>query len=558
MNCVVEVSFVAENYVKIPVEVDKHPIHHQYVIREDRISVHYFSPDLAEHDDRDVNIKVLLVNANGKKVKATLATTGEEHEPSSFLSGTANAGSPTEEDMAEEDAESTGSPLNPLDSGTISLCIVGMGPVGRRIAFRASKGKVFQRVTLIGSDNHKFATTLQAKNDSIEVVAEDVDFAKIHEAPGVRDSLRKTDVFICATDSATSHHVNLFCLESEIPCVYSSVSLDERSASVLRVRPGDGRPCYDCIREESEFAEDEDTPRRSEVYNLTATLQMRLAEFELRQADCSFQEGPFQVPFDEQEYYTWTYGAYNGFQDAWPTVPQYKAKADPEYLDIMQWCPSSHDACSTCPSCGVAPVNVLGENGLSPVGAERPLMDTATSSDDDKDDETDDVAESKPAAGDDNQLDDVEDEYRTASDHGATIQKSGSAQSSFHGRKVPAFGRWPASLALRRPTPDSPPFFIEKCELDAIERNVRQYRHVETGGDLFGSWSESGHESERHIAARARFALGPGINCARTSVSFYQDDKYLKRAGDVMVGTHQQTQVRDLTIKIPPQSIDTK
>ena len=50
--------------------------------------------------------------------------------------------------------------------------------------------------------------------------------------------------------------------------------------------------------------------------------------------------------------------------------------------------------------------------------------------------------------------------------------------------------------------------------------------HIETGGDLFGLWSNK-------YTAVIQLVLGPGKGCRRTSTSFYQDVNYLEK-----VGTH--------------------
>ena len=51
--------------------------------------------------------------------------------------------------------------------------------------------------------------------------------------------------------------------------------------------------------------------------------------------------------------------------------------------------------------------------------------------------------------------------------------------------------------------------------------------NIETGGDLFGLWAD------KHKAV-IQLALGPGKGCRRTSVSFYQDVKYLEQVGSYL------------------------
>ena len=50
---------------------------------------------------------------------------------------------------------------------------------------------------------------------------------------------------------------------------------------------------------------------------------------------------------------------------------------------------------------------------------------------------------------------------------------------------------------------------------------------IETGGDLFGLWAD------KHTAV-IQFVVGPGQNCRRSSVSFYQDINYLEKTGEHM------------------------
>lgn len=123
---------------------------------------------------------------------------------------------------------------------------------------------------------------------------------------------------------------------------------------------------------------------------------------------------------------------------------------------------------------------------------------------------------------------------------------------AFHSRE-PTFGggsdTFGVSATVRTPRVESettrntsvapPVFWIEKQELTAIENNVRQHPRNETGGDLFGSWVGDPLKG----AARAQFALGPGQNCRRTEYSFFQDNSYLKRAGDMLVSDMRLCQV---------------
>ena len=63
-----------------------------------------------------------------------------------------------------------------------------------------------------------------------------------------------------------------------------------------------------------------------------------------------------------------------------------------------------------------------------------------------------------------------------------------------------------------------------QSELDKIQRYVLAYPNIETGGDLFGLWSNSGDPV-------VQLLIGPGKNCRRTSVSFHQDIDYLQEVG---------------------------
>ena len=53
---------------------------------------------------------------------------------------------------------------------------------------------------------------------------------------------------------------------------------------------------------------------------------------------------------------------------------------------------------------------------------------------------------------------------------------------------------------------------------------VLRHENIETGGDLFGLWSDDRR-------AVVQLVLGPGQNCTRTTCSFYQDVEYLKEVG---------------------------
>lgn len=69
--------------------------------------------------------------------------------------------------------------------------------------------------------------------------------------------------------------------------------------------------------------------------------------------------------------------------------------------------------------------------------------------------------------------------------------------------------------------------YICKDDLEMMENLALRYPHLETGGDLFGLWTNEG-DAVIHVV------LGPGQSCRRTNVSFYQDIAYLKRNGDLL------------------------
>lgn len=65
---------------------------------------------------------------------------------------------------------------------------------------------------------------------------------------------------------------------------------------------------------------------------------------------------------------------------------------------------------------------------------------------------------------------------------------------------------------------------IYRSELDFISRCILDYPNLETGGQLFGFWSNTG-------APVVLFAIGPGRNARHNKTSFFQDLEYLKEVG---------------------------
>lgn len=58
---------------------------------------------------------------------------------------------------------------------------------------------------------------------------------------------------------------------------------------------------------------------------------------------------------------------------------------------------------------------------------------------------------------------------------------------------------------------------------------VLKNQSLETGGDLFGLWFDD------HTAV-VQLVLGPGENCKRTALSFYQEVAYLEKVGSNLTG----------------------
>ena len=69
--------------------------------------------------------------------------------------------------------------------------------------------------------------------------------------------------------------------------------------------------------------------------------------------------------------------------------------------------------------------------------------------------------------------------------------------------------------------------FMFEEDYQMMQNLVLKYPHLETGGDLFGLWTTEGN-------AVLHVVLGPGQNCKRTGVSFYQDVPYLKENGELL------------------------
>lgn len=66
-----------------------------------------------------------------------------------------------------------------------------------------------------------------------------------------------------------------------------------------------------------------------------------------------------------------------------------------------------------------------------------------------------------------------------------------------------------------------------KSEYEFIYRCVMEFEEMETGGDLFGNWSNGANPIVHYV-------LGPGQNVKRTSTAFYQDREFLIAAGNTL------------------------
>jgi hypothetical protein len=72
---------------------------------------------------------------------------------------------------------------------------------------------------------------------------------------------------------------------------------------------------------------------------------------------------------------------------------------------------------------------------------------------------------------------------------------------------------------------------IYKSELEFIDRCIRDYPDIETGGDLFGFWTYSGYPVVQYV-------IGPGLNARRTTTFFQQDEAYLLKTGTILNKRH--------------------
>ena len=72
---------------------------------------------------------------------------------------------------------------------------------------------------------------------------------------------------------------------------------------------------------------------------------------------------------------------------------------------------------------------------------------------------------------------------------------------------------------------------VYESELNFLAQCILDFPESETGHDLFGFWSHSGH-------AIIQYVIGPGNNARRTATSFHQDEDYLMSMGDELRKSH--------------------
>ena len=72
--------------------------------------------------------------------------------------------------------------------------------------------------------------------------------------------------------------------------------------------------------------------------------------------------------------------------------------------------------------------------------------------------------------------------------------------------------------------------FIYEQDYKELCSWVLRHKKIETGGDLFGLWSDDRR-------AVIQLALGPGKGCRRSGTSFFQDVKYLEEVGVYLTGS---------------------
>lgn len=83
--------------------------------------------------------------------------------------------------------------------------------------------------------------------------------------------------------------------------------------------------------------------------------------------------------------------------------------------------------------------------------------------------------------------------------------------------------------ASKKATQPSPKAVIFRSELDYMSRCILDYPNIETGGNLFGYWTQDG-------TPVVLYAIGPGRKAEHNNTSFAQDMGYLKSVATELYG----------------------
>lgn len=92
-------------------------------------------------------------------------------------------------------------------------------------------------------------------------------------------------------------------------------------------------------------------------------------------------------------------------------------------------------------------------------------------------------------------------------------------------KRLEAIIRKANPVRVATPGTSSNKMFIFKSELDYISRCILDYKNIETGGQLFGYWTESG-------IPVVVYAIGPGPGANHQITFFNQDVRYLLNVGN--------------------------
>lgn len=88
------------------------------------------------------------------------------------------------------------------------------------------------------------------------------------------------------------------------------------------------------------------------------------------------------------------------------------------------------------------------------------------------------------------------------------------------GKKTNSYGLSPNPSTGEDANAPSPKAIIYKSELDFISRCILDYPHIETGGELFGFWTQLG-------TPVVLYAVGPGPHAQHHPTAFLQDPEYV-------------------------------